>query len=107
MTAFKPTRAGEEIQFDLYAPQKEDKFSFGLWTMGNRGHDGFGEATRRGFKPEFLVEKLAGLGAWGVNFQDDDLVSSDAPSAERRRAAQKFKRLVADNGLAAPMGTTA
>ena len=107
MTAVEPTRPGEETKDDPYAPQKEDKFSFGLWTMGNRGHDGFGEATRRGFKPEYFVEKLAGLGAWGLNFQDDDLVSSDAPLTERSRAAQKFKKLVADYGMVTPMGTTA
>src|SRR4051812_30062933 len=106
MAAVEPPRTVEETQVDPYAPQKEDKFSFGLWTMGNRGHDGFGEATRRGFRPEYLVEKLADLGVWGVNFQDDDLVSAGAPLAERSRAAQKFKRLVADNGLVTPMGTT-
>ncbi|MBN9388573.1 MAG: xylose isomerase [Chloroflexi bacterium] len=107
MTATEPTKTGEETQTDPYKPRKEDKFSFGLWTMGNRGHDGFGEATRRGFKPAYLLEKLAGLGAWGVNFQDDDLVASEAPLAERSRAARQFKQQVEDNGLVTPMGTTA
>lgn len=105
MTAVEPIRQNEEIQVDPYAPHKEDKFSFGLWTMSNRGHDGFGEATRPGFKPEYTVERLAELGAWGVNFQDTDVVAGDATPAERRQAAQRFKRLVADNGLVAPMGT--
>ena len=107
MTALDPTKSGETTGVGPYAPRKEDKFSFGLWTMGNRGHDAFGEATRSGFKPAYLLEKLAGLGAWGVNFQDDDLVSSEAPLAERSRAAQRFKLLVADSGLVTPMGTTA
>lgn len=106
MTATEPPKTKEVTQTDPYQPRKEDKFSFGLWTMGNRGRDGFGEATRPGFKPEYFLEKLAGLGAWGVNFQDDDLVSSEAPLAERDRAARRFKQQVADNGLVTPMGTT-
>lgn len=98
---------GKEPVSDHYIPQKEDKFCFGLWTMGNRGHDAFGEATRRGFKPGYLLEKLARIGAWGVNFQDDDLVAAEAPLAQRNRAARHFKQLAADNGLVTPMGTTA
>jgi xylose isomerase len=28
-----------------YQPRAEDKFSFGLWTVGNPGRDAFGDAT--------------------------------------------------------------
>ena len=29
-----------------YQPRAEHKFSFGLWTIGNRGRDAFGDAVR-------------------------------------------------------------
>ncbi len=29
-----------------YIPQKSDKFTFGLWTVGNPGADPFGPAVR-------------------------------------------------------------
>ena len=31
---------------DRYSPRPEDKFTFGLWTVGNRGRDPFGDAVR-------------------------------------------------------------
>lgn len=102
----RPENTLKEADSDLYAPRKEDKFSFGLWTVGNSGRDGFGAATRKPLDPAYRVEKLAEIGAWGVNFQDDDLVAFDAPATERSRVAQGFKRLLADNGLAAAMATT-
>ena len=32
---------------DAYTPRKGDKFSFGLWTVGNPGRDPFGDPTRK------------------------------------------------------------
>ena len=40
-----PPQLARESTSDQYAPKKEDKFSFGLWTVGNRGRDPF-----RGFR---------------------------------------------------------
>ena len=67
-----------------YTPKAENKFSFGLWTVGNIGRDPFGDPVRELFvRPVQLVELLGEVGAWGVNFHDNDLVPIDATAAER------------------------
>ena len=68
---------------DRYAPRVEDKFTFGLWTVGNRGADPFGTQVREKLSPTQIVELLAEVGAYGVNFHDNDLVPIDATSSER------------------------
>ena len=90
----------------MYEPQKTDKFTFGLWTVGNKGADPFGEATRPGFTPVEIVENLARLGAYGVNFHDNDLVPLDATPAERGRIVAEFKQALDDHGMCVPMATT-
>ena len=67
-----------------YQPSPADKFTFGLWTVGNRGRDPFGEFVRPPLDPVAAVERLASLGAWGVNFHDNDLVPIDAAPADRK-----------------------
>ena len=62
-------------------PNKDHKFTFGLWTVGNPGRDPFGEPTRQTISPVTIVERLAKLGAYGVNFHDNDLVPIDASAA--------------------------
>jgi xylose isomerase len=64
-------------------PTSDDKFTFGLWTVGNRGRDPFGEFVRPPLDPVAAVHRLAEIGAWGVNFHDNDLVPIDAAAAER------------------------
>ena len=91
---------------DPLAPRAEHKFSFGLWTVGNRGSDAFGPAVRPYRTPVQLVEQLGHVGAWGVNLHDEDLVPIDATAAERDRIVAEFKQAVADNGLCVPMATT-
>jgi xylose isomerase len=91
---------------DPYAPRKEDKFSFGLWTVGWVGRDPFGDATRTPLDPVYSVEQLSKLGAWGVNFHDDDLVPFGSSSAERDRIVKRFKQALADHGMVVPMATT-
>lgn len=90
----------------MYEPRKEDKFSFGLWTVANRGRDPFGEATRPTLSPTYIVKKLSEIGAWGVNLHDNDLIPIDASAAERDRILQDFKKALGDNGLAVGMATT-
>src|SRR6478672_10535076 len=46
-----------------FTPQKSDKFTFGLWTVGNIGRDPFGEPVRRPLDPSYIVHRLAELGA--------------------------------------------
>ena len=68
-----------------YTPQPEHKFTFGLWTVGQTGRDPFRVETRRPISPVEIVHMLAEVGAWGVNFHDNDLVPIDATAAERDR----------------------
>lgn len=87
-------------------PKKEHKFTFGLWTVGNPGRDPFGEPTRQTISPVTIVERLAKLGAYGVNFHDNDLVPIDATSAERDKIVSDFKKALNDTGMVVPMATT-
>ena len=89
-----------------YAPQPEDKFTFGLWTVGNTGRDPFGEPTRAPMSPAETVRLLGEVGAYGVNFHDNDLIPIDATSAERDQIMTDFKKALADTGLVVPMATT-
>ncbi len=89
-----------------YTPTPADRFSFGLWTVGNPGRDPFGEPVRPVRDPVALVELLAEVGAWGVNFHDNDLVPIDATSAERERIVRDFTAALRATGLVVPMATT-
>ena len=44
----------------------EHHFTFGLWTVGNRGRDPFGHEVRPPLDPVDAVHRLADLGAYGV-----------------------------------------
>jgi xylose isomerase len=91
---------------DPYGPAPGDRFTFGLWTVGNRGRDPFGEAVRPPLPPVEAVELLAECGASGVNLHDNDLVPIDASPAERDRIVAEFKQALARTGLTVPMATT-
>lgn len=88
-----------------YTPKPEHKFTFGLWTVGNRGADPFGTQVREKKTPVELVELLAEVGAYGVNFHDNDLVPIDATAAERNQIVSDFKKACDDNGIKVPMAT--
>src|SRR6266566_6483023 len=90
---------------DLYQPQPEHKFSFGLWTVGNRGRDPFGDFVRPVISPMELVRLLADVGAWGVTLHDNDLVPIDATCAEREAIVRDFKKACKESGLVVPMAT--
>jgi xylose isomerase len=90
---------------DAYQPKPEHRFSFGLWTLGNRGRDPFGEAVRPQLSPRQIVEMLSAVGAWGVNLHDNDLVPIDATTAERDQIVREFKRTCDQNGIVVPMAT--
>jgi xylose isomerase len=89
-----------------FSPEPGDKFTFGLWTVGNPGRDPFGEATRPPLDPVASVHRLAELGAYGVNLHDNDLVPIDATPAERDRIVRDFRRALEQTGLQVPMATT-
>src|SRR5262245_53740093 len=89
-----------------YTPRPEHHFTFGLWTVGNVGRDPFGDPVRPALTPTRIVEKLASLGAYGVNLHDNDLVPRDATVGERDRIVSEFKGALADHGMCVPMATT-
>lgn len=89
-----------------YTPKPEHKFTFGLWTVGNRGADPFGYAVREGKSPAELVRLLGEVGAYGVNFHDNDLIPIDATPSERDAILKDFKKGLADTGIVVPMATT-
>jgi len=91
---------------DLFVPKPEHKFTFGLWTVGNTGADAFGDSVRSEMSPADLVYLLGEVGAYGVNFHDNDLIPIDATAAEREAILKAFKKALADTGLAVPMATT-
>jgi xylose isomerase len=94
------------IMTDLYTPKPEHRFTFGLWTVGSTGSDPFGPAVRQRLSPAALVRLLGEVGAYGVNFHDNDLIPIDATPAEREAILKEFKQALKDTGLVVPMATT-
>ena len=88
-----------------YQPLPEHKFTFGLWTVGNRGRDPFGDAVRETLKPVDAVKLLAEVGAYGVNFHDNDLVPIDASVTDRERIVSEFRAACEANNIRVPMAT--
>jgi xylose isomerase len=91
---------------EQFEPTPADRFTFGLWTIGNRGRDPFGNETRPPLDPVEAVRRLADLGAYGVNFHDDDLVPPGSAPAEREAILKRFRRALDDTGMRVPMATT-
>jgi len=91
---------------DAFTPRPEHHFTFGLWTVGNTGRDPFGDPVRAPLAPVRIVEKLAELGAYGVNLHDNDLVPRDATAAERDRIVRAFTKALTATGMKVPMATT-
>lgn len=89
-----------------YQPTREDHFTFGLWTVGNRGRDPFGDFVRPPLAVPHALEKLAALGVWGVNFHDDDLIPFGTEEPIREKIIADFKRALDATGLVVPMLTT-
>src|SRR6266699_4313686 len=76
---------------DAFQPRPEHHFTFGLWTVGNPGRDPFAQAVRPVLTPTRIVQRLAELGAYGVNLHDNDLVPAGASAAERDRIVREVK----------------
>ena len=87
-------------------PTPEDKFSFGLWTVGWQARDPFGDPTREPIDPVESVQRLAELGAWGVSFHDDDLVPFGSGDDVREKLVSRFESALRETGLVVPMMTT-
>jgi xylose isomerase len=97
---------GKKKTSDPFDPTRADRFSFGLWTVGNLGRDPFGEPVRARMTPVHVVEKLSECGAWGVNLHDNDLVPLGASAGERDRIVGEFKAALETSGMVVPMATT-
>jgi xylose isomerase len=89
-----------------FEPKPEHKFTFGLWTVGSIGRDPFGEPTRGVISPVEIVHMLKEVGAYGVNFHDNDLVPIDATPSEQAQIVKDFKQALSETGLVVPMATT-
>ena len=99
------TEAATTVESAL-VPRSEHRFTFGLWTVGHKGHDPFGEPTRPGLAPEETVRRLADLGAHGVCFHDNDLVPIEASENEAREIKERFRRALDETGMRVTMATT-
>jgi len=89
-----------------YTATKDDKFTFGVWTVGWQGVDVFGGAVRPPMDPAHIVHKVAELGAYGVTFHDNDIFPFEATESERDAHIASFKKAVDEAGLVVPMATT-
>jgi len=87
-------------------PRPEDRFTFGLWTVGWPARDPFGDPTRAPLDPVESVHRLAELGAYGVTFHDDDLVPPGSDASVRDAHIKRFRAALDETGLAVPMVTT-
>jgi xylose isomerase len=88
------------------APTRDDKFTFGLWTVGWQARDPFGDATRAPLDAVEAVHRLSDLGAYGLTFHDDDLIPFGSDDAERGRRIKAFRAALDETGLVVPMVTT-
>jgi len=91
---------------DAFAPDKKKKFTFGLWTVGNPGRDPFGMPTREPLDVRQITDVLGEVGAYGVNFHDNDLIPIDATDSQATDIKKSFRKGLKDNGLVVPMATT-
>jgi xylose isomerase len=89
-----------------FTPTREDRFSFGLWTVGWEGVDVFGGAVRPPLDPAEAVHKLSELGAYGITFHDNDVFAFNASPAEKEAALKSFWEALSTTGLVVPMVTT-
>jgi xylose isomerase len=87
-------------------PTRDDKFTFGLWTVGWTARDPFGDATRPALDPVEAVHRLAELGAHGLTFHDDDLIPFGSDKVARDEHIARFRKALDETGLVVPMATT-
>ena len=89
-----------------FRPTRDDRFSFGLWTVGHPGRDPFGDAVRPWLDPVDSVHRLSDLGAYGVSYHDDDLLAPHETWGDREAAVKRFRHALDETGLVCSMATT-
>ncbi|HEY2670299.1 MAG TPA: xylose isomerase [Rugosimonospora sp.] len=87
-------------------PTKEDRFAFGLWTVGWPARDPFGDATRPPLDPVEAVHRLAELGAHGITFHDDDVIPFGSDDATRDKLIARLQEALAATGMVVTTMTT-
>ena len=88
-----------------YEPDPKLKFTFGLWTVGNIGRDPFGEPTRSKISTVQICQLLGEVGAYGVNFHDNDAIPIESTPEQAKQIVKEFKKSLKENGLVCPMAT--
>jgi len=91
---------------EKFTPDPKLKFTFGLWTVGNVGRDPFGDPVRERLSLRQILDLLGEVGAYGVNFHDNDAIPIDATPQQAEQILKEFKKGMKDNGLVCPMATT-
>jgi xylose isomerase len=91
---------------DNLSPTRDDKFSFGMWTVGWRGVDVFGGPVRAPLAPAEAVHRLSELGAYGITFHDNDVFPFGSSPTQREDHLKPFRRALDETGLVVPMVTT-
>jgi xylose isomerase len=89
-----------------FTPTPQDKFSFGMWTVGWAARDMFGDASRPPLDPVEGVHRLGELGAYGVSFHDDDVVPFGSDDSTRDKLLARFKEALTETGVVVSMVTT-
>lgn len=89
-----------------YTPTRDDRFSFGLWTVGWEGVDVFGGAIRPPLDASEAIRQLSDLGAYGVTFHDDDIIPFGSDAAAREQRLAPIRKALEETGLIVPMVTT-
>ena len=89
-----------------YSPTRDDRFSFGLWTVGWQGVDVFGGAIRPPLDPAEAIHRLSELGAYGITFHDNDVFPFEASAAEKEQHLASLRKALEETGLVVPMVTT-
>src|SRR5699024_12450847 len=82
-----------------FTPTPEDRFAFGLWTVGWQAQDQFGDDSRPPLDPIEAVHKLAQRGVWGMTFHDNDLITFDADDNQHRQIIKDLKKELEDTDL--------
>ena len=88
-------------------PTPADKFTFGLWTVGNRGRDPFGEFVRAAARP---VRRRSG--AWPSSAPGASTSTtttwcrSTPPPPSATGSSRDFRRALEATGMTVPMATT-
>jgi xylose isomerase len=89
-----------------FVPTPQDKFSFGIWCLQNRGRDPFGDQTRPAISAIECITGLAKRGCYGFEFHDNDLIPYDANATQRDVILRDVKKAIANTGIKPTMATT-